>query len=144
MLSKIFVFATNLQNILDEIIGCTIISIDEIIGCTIISIDEIIGCTIISISLNYAGNKMNAVQAESSRLWYIAITAVRADRWSKVANCCNRLQWVDCICFGPAGRNIFGYGTVPYPRLNCSKFVGSNALPVTPSNWGPFCIVRRW
>ena len=94
MLSQIFIFATNVQNILNEVIGYTIISI----------------------SLNYPWNKMNAVQAESSRLWYFAITAVHAETWWKVANCCNRLQWVDCIFFWPAVRNIIGSGTVPYPR----------------------------
>ena len=58
---------------------------------------EIIGCAIIPIYLNYARHKMNAVHAE---------------RWWKVANCCNRLQWVDGVCFGPAVRNGIGYGTV--------------------------------
>ena len=91
-----------------------------------IFLNEIIGCTIISICFNY---KMNAVLAESCRLWYFAITAVHAERWWKVSNCSNRLQWVDCICFGPAVRNGIGYGTVPYPRSDFSKFVGSRSSP---------------
>ena len=71
---------------------------------------------------------MNAVQAERSRLWYFVVTVVHAERWWKVENCCNRLQWVDCICFRPAVRNIVGYGTVPYPHLDFSKLVGSGTL----------------
>ena len=40
-----------------------------------------------------------------------------------------RLQWIDCICFGPAVRNGIGEGTVPYPRSDFSKYVGSGTLP---------------
>ena len=89
---------------------------------------EMIGFTIMQICFNYAWNKMNALQAERSRLWYFAITAVHADRWWKVANCCYQLQWVDCICFGSAVREIICYGTVPNPRSDFSKFVGSAVL----------------
>ena len=63
------------------------------------------------------------------RLWYFATTAVHAERWCKVATCCNRLLWMDCICFGPAVRNGNGYVTVPYSRSDFSKFVGSGTLP---------------
>ena len=62
----------------------------------------------------------------------LCITAVHAERWWKVANCCNRLQWVDCICFGPAVSNIIGYGTVPSQPSDFSKFIGSGTLPWHP------------
>ena len=52
----------------------------------------------------------------------------------KVANCCNRLLSVDYVCFGPEERNVIGCGTVPYPRSDFSKFVGSGTLPCCPPN----------
>ena len=39
-------------------------------------------------------------------------------------------KWVDCICFGPAVRNVIGCCTVPYPSSDFSKFVGSGTLLV--------------
>ena len=92
-----------------------------------IFLNDLIGCTIISICFNYVCNKMNAVQAERSHLWHFAITAVHAERWRKVANCCNWLY-----LFWTGVRNMISYGTVPYPGLDFSKFVGSGTLPWCP------------
>ena len=75
---------------------------------------------------------MNPVPAKRCRLWYFAVTAVHAEWLCKIENCCNRLLWIDCICFGPAVRNGIGYGTVPYPCSNFSKFVCSGTLPCCP------------
>ena len=106
-LSEIFIFAINLQNIFKW--------------------DNLVHHHINMFQLQ---NERSA--GRISRLWYFTITAVHAERWWKVANCCNRLQWVDCICFGPAVKNIIGYGPIPYPPLDFSKFVGSGTLPWRP------------